>query len=323
VPTDATIGGDGSNRGLGPEPTAYDRDLIHSPGAIQPHGLLLIADAATRQIVGVAGDVEARLASRWEGRSLDDVLGIDVTALLAREDANDEIPVFGVDGVNEQFVAVLRPAGAHLLVELELQDPNAPSAAEILVRLDSIVNAFERAPDVQSLCERAAIAFRQLTAFDRVVVYRFLENGTGFVLAEDRDPVLPSFLNRHFPASDIPKQVRALYIRNRVRSIPDIFATPALLRGGTGVTQIDLGEVALRAAPPVHLQFLRNVGVRASASVAIVKDGLLWGLVACHHNTPRRLNYATRAAARTLAGALGRQIRAKEAAQDPEHVVIQ
>jgi len=310
------IGAGDSGGGVGRDLTACDREPIHIPGAIQPHGMLLIADGVTLRVVGVAGDVEALLASRWQNRTLDSLLGVDVGALLAaREDPNDEVAIFGVDGLAGRFDAIVRRGGPYLLVELEPQEPALPSSAEILARLDAIVSAFERTLDLQRLCERAAVAFRELTGFDRVMVYRFLDDAAGAVVAEDRDPALSSFLNHHFPASDIPKQARALYVRNRVRVIPDASYTPAPIRGEAGLSEIDLSDVSLRSVSPIHLQFLHNMGVCASASMSIVKDGLLWGLIACHHNTPRRLSYAMRVATRALAGGLSRQIRAKEEAE--------
>jgi chemotaxis family two-component system sensor kinase Cph1 len=122
-----------------------------------------------------------------------------------------------------------------------------------------------------------------------------------------------SFLNHHFPASDIPRQARALYIRNLIRVIPDITYQPAPLRPGwTDPEPLDMSDSALRSVSPVHLQYLSNMSVSASASVSIVKDGTLWGLIACHNETPRLLSYGVRAACRSLAGSLARQIKAEE-----------
>jgi light-regulated signal transduction histidine kinase (bacteriophytochrome) len=134
------------------------------------------------------------------------------------------------------------------------------------------------------------------------------------VMAEDRAPELGTFLHHHFPASDIPKQARALYVRNRTRTIPAIDYVPAPLRPA-GFEALDLSDVALRSVSPVHLQYLANMGVAASASISIVKDGLLWGMIACHHGSPRGLTPDIRVASATLASGLSRQIRAKEEAE--------
>jgi light-regulated signal transduction histidine kinase (bacteriophytochrome) len=184
-----------------------------------------------------------------------------------------------------------------------------------LAGLDAAGSSFERAVDLRELCDRAAAAFRELTGFDRVMIYRFLDDDSGVVLAEARSAELGSFLNHHFPASDIPAQARSLYVRSRVRVIPDVGYEPAPLRPpGAACSRLDLGDIALRSVSPVHIQYLKNMGVAASASISIVKDGVLWGLIACHHHAPRQISYETRMTCRTLAGGLARQIRAKEEA---------
>ena len=167
-------------------------------------------------------------------------------------------------------------SGAHVLVEFEPGSETPVPAFQILSALESAGAAFERASGLKALCDRAAVEFRTLTGFDRVMVYRFLDDGAGAVLAEDRDDAYPTFLNHHFPASDIPKQARALYIRNLTRVIPDVDYEPAPLRPTvSGAAPLDMSDSVLRSVSPIHLQYLRNMGVRASASVSIVKDGIL------------------------------------------------
>jgi light-regulated signal transduction histidine kinase (bacteriophytochrome) len=293
--------------------TACDREPIRIPGAIQPHGLLLLADRETLRVIGGAGDIEGRLTPIWMDRPIESLLAqsLDV-ASFGTEGAIAPLAV--LPGRTETFDASLHVAGDILLVELEPAPTYPRSAAAALIELDRMGALFERAADLQSLCERAAVAFRQITGFDHVMIYRFLDDGAGKVLAEERDPARHSFLNHHFTAADIPKQARALYVRTPVRVIPDITYTPAPIRPESLATA-DLSDVNLRSVSPIHLQYLRNMGVGASASVSIVKDGLLWGLVACHHATPRSLSYETRAICQTLAGELARFLRAKEEAE--------
>ncbi|MBB3911675.1 histidine kinase dimerization/phosphoacceptor domain -containing protein [Sphingomonas desiccabilis] len=303
---------------VGHDLSACDREPIHLSGAIQPHGLLLIVDAATFRTVAGAGDLEARLASDWLDRPISELIGQDLEALLRSADMGPGgtlrlAPVVAAGGTLE---ASLHRSGDMLIVELEPQPETSRPAIEVLVGLERAAATFERAADLVQLCERAAVAFRQLTGFDRVMLYRFLDDGAGVVLAEDRAPGRDSFLNHHFPASDIPRQARALYVRNRVRVIPDAGYTPAPIRPeSANQGGIDLSDVALRSVSPIHLQYLRNMGVEASASISIVRDGVLWGLVACHHDSPRRMGPELRAAARALAGGLARQIRAQEEAE--------
>ncbi len=306
----------GSTDGVGLDLNACDREPIHIPGAIQPHGLLLVADAASLAVVAGAGDLETRLSPDWLGRDLSALLAQDIGATLTAKDTVAGVALAGlpVAGLTERFDVTLHRTAEHVLVELEPVEGEPVTAAGMLGRLNAMAMTFERASNLQALCERAATAFRQLTGFDRVMVYRFLDDEAGRVMAEDKATGLGTFLNHHFPASDIPKQARALYVRNRTRTIPTIDYAPAVLRPA-GFETLDLSDVALRSVSPIHLRYLANMGVAASASISIVKDGLLWGLIACHHGTPKGLTPDIRAASATLASGLARQIRAKEEAE--------
>jgi two-component system, chemotaxis family, sensor kinase Cph1 len=208
------------------------------------------------------------------------------------------------------------PSGPYIIVELEPASLDRTPASLVLDSLSGAAAGFEQSASFAALCCTAAVEFRRLTGFDRVMVYQFLEDGVGRVVAEDRREHMHSFLNHHFPASDIPRQARALYLRNLVRVIPDITSQPAnLRRGWPSQIPLDMSDSALRSVSPVHLQYLSNMNVRASASISIVVDEALWGLIACHHETPRLLTYDLRVASRALAGALARQIKAKDEAE--------
>lgn len=298
--------------------TACDREPIHIPGSIQPHGLLLVASRVGWTVIGGAGAVEDRLTPTWLGRGLSMLLAQRIDAAVAQAEANPGtvVPLAAVPGRREAFDALLHVSGEHIVVELEPQPDTQTGAAVILARLDAMGAGLERAPDLQALCDQAAIDFRELTGFDRVMIYRFQGDAGGVVVAEDRDAAIPSFLNHHFPATDIPRQARQLYVRNRVRIIPDCTYEPAPMRSlKADLAAIDLSDATLRSVSPVHLRYLQNMGVTASASVSIVLDGQLWGLVACHHRTAREMSYETRTACRVLAGALARQIRSKAEAE--------
>lgn len=287
---------------------ACDLEPIHIPGSIQPYGLLLIADAAG-VVVGGAGDLERRLRPDWAGSRLSNLFAPEAFAALKRGEPVTDI------GPGEAFDAVAHAVGEHLLVELEPADPQRMTAAQLLSKLNLAAGAFERAAGLKALCEEAATAFQELTGFARVMVYRFIDEGAGVVMAEASAQGPAAFLNHHFPASDVPKQARALYVRNRVRVIHDVNYTPAPLRSAVAsFRELDLSDANLRSVSPVHIQYLKNMGVGASCSISIVKDGVLWGLIACHHPVPRLLPYDLRMACQSLAGGLARQVRAKDEA---------
>jgi chemotaxis family two-component system sensor kinase Cph1 len=292
-----------------------DREPIHIPGSIQPHGLLLVGSATTLEIIGGAGDINRRLAPNWVGQSLTEILGQTIPAEFVASGEGATLPLGQVCGTSELFDVVAHRTAEWLLIELEPAAGLNLSAASILGRLKAANRTFERAGDLRDLCERAAAAFRLITGFDRVMVYRFLDDEAGVVLGEDRDPALASFLNHHFPASDIPAQARALYVRNRVRVIPDVgYKAAPIVSASSDLAALDMSDLALRSVSPIHIQYLKNMDVAASASVSIVMDGVLWGLIACHSRSPSFLPFDVRLACDALADSLSRQIRALDEA---------
>ncbi|KQU55366.1 phytochrome [Sphingomonas sp. Leaf339] len=295
---------------VGLDVSECDREPIHIPGSIQPHGLLLIATRDALRVVGGAGQLEQMFGQNWLGRDIASLLGEAAReALKAATRPSCPLGAIGETGLE----AIGRQAGDRWLIELEPADERA--AEDVLAWIEDVGLSFERAGSLIELCERAAGWFRNLTGYDRVMIYRFLDDDSGVVIAEDVAAGLATFHNHHFPASDIPQQARALYLRNRVRVIPDISYQPAPIRPAE-YAGVDLSDVELRSVSPIHLQYLHNMGVAASASISIVKDGVLWGLVACHHMSPRNLGATTRRAASLVAAGLARQINAKEQAED-------
>jgi chemotaxis family two-component system sensor kinase Cph1 len=292
-----------------PDVEACEREPIHIPGSIQPHGLMVVADPETLKVSHVAGDIEGRLGCHeWCGSDLKSVIGpllADQAALVASGAHQSSLGRLTTPSAETLDVSA-HLSGRHLVIELE----PASDLATPMALVEEAAKGFERAVSLVAMCERAAIAFRRLTGFDRVMVYRFLDDEAGQVLAEDRRQDLPGFLNHHFPASDIPRQARALYVRNLTRVIPDVAYRPAPLRPvWTDPEPLDLSDSALRSVSPIHLQYLANMDVSASASISIVNDGTLWGLIACHNATPRGISYDVRVACRTLAGDMARQTR--------------
>ncbi len=298
---------------FGVDLTDCDREPIHVPEAIQPHGLLIVAERQGFTVTREAGRLSAVTGrDSWLGQSIDALLGDRLAARLrTASTAGDEGFVGrwqGANGLDYDVVARAAPDG--LIVEIEQSSQAAQLGVELITRLDAAGGVLERATTVKAVCERAAEAFRTLTGFDRVMIYRFLDDEAGQVIAEAKSDEVDSFQNHHFPATDIPRQARALYVRNPVRVIPDAHYEPQPLKP-SAATPLDMSDCALRSVSPVHLQYLRNRGVRASASVSIIIDGELWGLVACHNSRPQLLPFEIRLAATNLARSMARQIKAK------------
>jgi chemotaxis family two-component system sensor kinase Cph1 len=312
--------------------TNCELEPIHLIGAVQGHGVLLAvreADAlivqASRNTVQLLGMPVAALLERPLTELGGDLA--DRVAHLARSGTLAEPValqcVLAPQGTRRRFEgAVHRSAPGLLVVELEPLDP-LPGALgltdlgpdALAGTLSVAVQRFSAAPSVGTLADAVVQALRDLTGYDRVMVYRFDPDGHGKVIAESRHPRLDSLLGHHYPASDIPQRARALYLRNRVRMLVDVDGEPQLLEPPllrpTG-ERLDMSLCTLRCMSPIHLQYLRNMGVAASFSASLVREGQLWGLVAAHHYTPRCLRRTVRAAAELLAEVASTRIAAIE-----------
>ena len=284
--------------------TECERELIHQPGAIQSWGALLIADEA-ELIVRYAS---ANLADYIQV-SAADAIGKPVGAVLEPETAARLVAAAVSEPRPGSAVACAEPAGdrpaltlssyrlnGSIYIELEL--PAEATHAVTWSDARAVIEAIRGARSLPSLMTIAAAELRRATGFDRSMVYRFDAIGHGEVVAENCAPDLESFLGLHYPASDVPRQARRLYLRQRVRAIEDALAAPVPLAGSAGGSATpDLSLSALRAVSPVHLQYLRNMAVRATIAVSLTVDGALWGMLVCHHRGPRRADPGTRALA--------------------------
>ena len=290
---------------------------IRIPGSIQPHGVLLAVDGTDHRVVVASANVPDHLgepARELLGRPLAEVLGREVVAALVSGDEAAEprrIEVTGPDGSRRAFDLLAHRTGDSLVVELEPRDD-----AEVAPRTRQVLRALQGAATQRELTRALAGEMRRVTGFDRVMVYRFDEEWNGEVVAEDARADLEPFLGLHYPASDIPAQARALYTSQWLRSIPDATYTPSPLVPAvdprTGAP-LDLSGAALRSVSPVHLQYLANMGVRASMSVSLLSHGRLWGLVACHHYAgPHYPSAATRGVAEFLGRTASLLLQGKE-----------
>jgi len=311
-----------------------ERELIHLTGSIQPHGLLLVLDGLGPQARVVQASANAHLLLDGAGRPLaglpmDRLPAPLLKALLqvapqARPDAPAPLqvalaPDHATAGLWE---GALHPVAAgHWVLELEPVPARHGVATADLGRgvlLDLVERAVQRLGSAASLgvlADAAVQAFRDLTGHDRVMVYKFDADGHGKIIAESRDPRLESLLGHHYPASDIPQRARELYLRNRVRVLVDVHYEPSPLLDAEGRPVgdgLDLSMSYLRSMSPLHLQYLRNMGVTATVVVSLVREGRLWGLVAAHHYSPRNVRYSLRAACDLLAEVVSTRIAAIE-----------
>ena len=196
------------------------------------------------------------------------------------------------------LIAEIEPVG---LAGIETVDIAAPRLQALL---SAAVQRYSDATAIGPLADAVVSSFRDMLGYDRVMVYKFDPDGHGKIIAEARDPRLETLLGHHYPASDIPQRARELYLRNRLRVLVDVHYVPSplqprLLPGADA--ELDMSMCYLRSMSPLHLQYLKNMGVTATLVVSLVREGRLWGLIACHHYSARNLRFAVRAAADLLA----------------------
>jgi light-regulated signal transduction histidine kinase (bacteriophytochrome) len=302
--------------------TNCDREPIHVPGAIQPHGLLLVLDPETGAIRQASANAEAFLGAPAEaavGRSVTGWLSeraLEELRQVAGDDHPGQLPMpVRVEMKGEVYEAVAHENPAGLVVEFE---PAPPESLDRWYGPDPSVRAalaaLGQAPSVEALAAVFVREARRLLQIDRVMVYRFSPDWHGEVIAEDHGDVPESFMGLHFPATDIPEPARRLYLRNRVRLIADVgYAPTPVVPPESPVTgaPLDMSDAVLRSVSPFHIEYLQNMGVAASMSVSIVQDGKLWGLLACHHYRPHEVPYRLRVAADLVAQVFAMQLSLK------------
>ncbi len=295
-----------------------EREQIHFAGSIQPHGALLALrepdclitqeSANAASFLGMSGGLRGLHPGKLGGdlwERLEPYLDRSISA----------IPVAlrcTAGARSEPLNALLhRSPSGEFIVELERAGPVVDYSPAIGRAVDTILSS----SSLRGLCDACAAMFRDLTGYDRVMVYRFDEEGHGEVFSETKRPELEAFLGNRYPASDIPQMARRLYERNRVRLLVDIDYTPAplvpRLSPATG-QELDMSLCFLRSASPIHIQYLKNMGVAGTLVVSLMVGGRLWGLISCHHYAPRFLHFEMRAVCELLAEVMGTRIAALE-----------
>lgn len=302
------------------EPVDLDncaREPIHIPGSVQPRGVLLVVhDDVVVQVTANVAELLGRGVDDVLGHPLGEVLGTAAAAAVvahaaAPGDVRDRNPVLLRLPDGTPWDAFLHhPPGTDLLaVELEPAQGAQPlTYTDTYQHVRGSIAALSRARSLTELYDVAAREVRRLTGFDRVMVYRFDADHNGEVVAEAKRADLNAFLGLHYPATDIPAQARALYEKNWIRLISDVGYTPSplvpSLNPVTGAP-LDLTHAVLRSVSPIHIEYLGNMGVTASMSISLLKDGALWGLIACHHYSgPHAPPHGIRAAAEFLGSVL-------------------
>lgn len=279
--------------------TNCDREPIHIPGSIQPHGAMLVvspgdfsvlhASANFGEITGYPGIIEP-------GARLVDILGEKATHDIrntAAKTGHAQVSAMELGAALPHARApidiIVHQYDGRVFIEFEPSTNDGQSAKDALDVTQALIRRIGVETSLDSLARAGARLIRTMLGYDRVMVYQFLHNGAGKVIAESRRHDLRSFMGQHFPASDIPQQARHLYVKNTIRMIGDaayrpVPIVPAL---SLGDKPVDMSFAQLRSVSPIHCEYLQNMGVHATLSISVLVDGRLWGLISCHHYSPK------------------------------------
>jgi len=286
--------------------TNCDREPIQIPGAIQPHGVLLVLQDPSLDIIQVSCNTQDVIGYSPEdllGKSLTDLWEtnqIDQIQRCLTEDFESINPLnlvlkhydrsINLDGIVHRWNGLI-------LLELEpKQTIGNPDFFDFYHQVKEPINRIQKAGSLLEMCQVIVKEIRRITGFDRVMVYQFDPEGAGRIIAEDTDQQI-LYLDLHYPVSDIPRQARHLYTLNWLRLIPDRQYQPvALIPANNPLTNqpLDLTLSVLRSVSSLHLEYLENMGVSASMSISLLERKQLWGLIACHHNSPKYTPYHIR-----------------------------
>ena len=305
--------------------TNCDSEPVQTPGCVQAHGALLVvrpADFTIRQVSENALEILGHAPPDLLEQPVARVLGEDgvarlreliarsverrpqwVLTLPARGDAPPlDVTAHTVDGV--------------LILEFEATARETSADTYNYALVQSIVARLQTTGTLDAFFDLVAAELKALTGLDRVMVYRFHEDGHGEVVAEDRRPDLESWLGLHYPAEDIPRPARAIFEQIWIRPVPDVAGGLAelvpLVNPDTG-RALTMTHCALRGASVMYTEYLQNMRVTAAFTLSIRREGSLYGLIACHHYSgPKYLPYQLRAACELLAQIVSLQLRAVE-----------
>lgn len=272
------------------------REPIRYPGKIQPHGALLALDRHDLRVRCASENCRAFLgvdAAALVGRSLRTVLDVGpwIVDALNDEHSDARSKLFELPG--RGLTGLVHASGATALLELQPRTWPDQAAARLPQGAALGLSAIHAAPDASAAIDAAVREVQRLIGYQRVMAYRFDDQWNGEVIAEHTQGDVPALLGLRYPASDIPEQARALYAQKWLRVIPDVLYTPVALHGldPAALASLDLGDAVLRSVSPIHIEYLKNMGVSASLSISLRCHGTLWGLIACHHTQPRYVSF--------------------------------
>ncbi|MBD0387679.1 MAG: GAF domain-containing protein [Nostoc sp. C3-bin3] len=310
----------------------FNDELLHIPGLIQPHGILFVLNEPDLKILQVSNNTV-------------EILGIPPQELINKK-LKTLIKPDKIDSIN-QYLSEDFESGNQIKISIETQDlirvfdcTIHRSDTFVILEIEPIVSEesldfrdfhylikktlpkIQRTSTLKEMSQLIVKEVRQITGFDRVIIYQFDAEGSGEVIAEDKLDRIVSYLGLHYPALDIPQQARQLYSLNLLRFIPDVNYKPVEIipaHNPVNNEPVDLSLSVLRSVSPCHIEYLNNMGVAACVSISLIREKKLWGLIACHHLSPKYISHRVRTACEFLGQIMSLELAAKEDNEDLEY----
>ncbi len=299
----------------------YDSDFcgsvpLHQINLIQPHGYLLVLSLHTLEIIQLSENCTDLFGEPFQeliGKDFKEYIQPAELRVIEQKfdaDLKEKIPLsFSIKGF--RYLAIAHLKNGFLILEIEKMHDEKRYFTDVYQEVKYMTAAIDHENTLEGACKAVLKALKDISGFERILMYRFDEEWNGAVIAEETVEDMDHYLGLKFPASDIPKQARALYIKNVYRLISNCDYTPVKLYPVINPEThsfIDLSDCNLRSVAKVHLEYMKNMGISASMSIRVLKDGKLWGLITCHDRKPKYLDYEHCALFEMLSGIISNKI---------------
>ncbi|WP_159799431.1 ATP-binding protein [Flavobacterium sp. MK4S-17] len=306
--------------------TNCEQEPIHIPGSIQPHGFLLGLKEESFLIDYCSGNTTEYIGIEHKellGKDFESVFGIDNSKALQQYISNNKLlssTLLKLLYNGKNFLCTLHKSNNIYILEAEPVSEDTKEASQVYDQTSQFLLYMHDTHTLKELCQLVAKGTREITGYDRVMIYRFDKDYNGEVFAESCRDDLEPFLGLHYPHTDIPKQARELYMQNLLRIITDINYTPVPIYtvDDRKEKNLDLSLSILRSTSPIHVQYLQNMGVGATLTISLIHKKKLWGLIACHHYSAKNLTPEMRLAAQLQGHFITSQIDLRQSNEEYE-----
>jgi len=293
--------------------TNCDKEPIHIIGHIQPHGALVVIDMKSYAVVNYSENLSSFLQTKnlSSFRYLNDLFPDDFIIQLKKElEANKTLSTYTFEKDRENFLLIPHVSDDKVIIDVEKQKDKLPSFT-FQQQLNNILSQIEKTTSLKETSQIATQLIKNIFGYNRVMLYRFDKDWNGEVIAETKDENLETWLGLRYPASDIPKPAREIFLKQGVRVISDVYYKPSpilSLENSNLQPPINLTNSELRGVSPIHIEYLKNMKVNASLTTSIIVNGKLWGLITCHHYKAKTVDYFQRQSCKFLTQVFANQI---------------